>query len=111
MSDVEKQSVARRPVLERGPLTGPFWEAARREDLALQRCTACGRMHHPPVPLCPDCHGRAFDYRVVAGTGTVYEYSVMREPRVVGFEAMVPYACLAVEIDEQPGLYVIGNLV
>jgi uncharacterized OB-fold protein len=24
---------------------------------------------------------------------------------------MVPYACLLVELDEQPGLFVIGNLV
>jgi uncharacterized OB-fold protein len=97
--------------LERGPLTAPFWEAARRKELALQRCTTCERMHHPPVQLCPDCRGTTFDWRVVTGTGTVYEYSVLRAPQVGGFEAMVPYACIAVEIDEQPGLIVMGNLL
>ena len=35
----------------------------------------------------------------------------MRQARVIGFEDMIPYACMAVEIDEQPGLLVVGNLV
>jgi uncharacterized OB-fold protein len=35
----------------------------------------------------------------------------MRQPRVLGFEAIVPYACLAIEIDEQEGVIVMGNLL
>jgi uncharacterized OB-fold protein len=111
MAEAVKQPEVRRPVLEQGPTTRPFWEAARRRELALQHCLSCGRLHHPPVPLCPDCHGDEFDFKAVGTTGTVYEFSIMREPRVIGFEAMVPYACLLVELDEQPGLFVIGNLV
>ncbi len=101
----------RRPALDPSPLSAPFWAAAARGELAIQACTGCSKMHHPPVPVCPDCHGTAFDFAVVAGTGAIYECSVMRQARVVGFEAMVPYACVVVELDEQPGLLVVGNLL
>jgi uncharacterized protein len=111
MTEVSEGLKVRRPLLGFGPLTGPIWEAARERRLVLQRCLGCERIHHPPVRLCPDCHGEEFDYRPVAGTGTVYSFSIMREPRVVGFEALVPYACMAVQIDEQPGVFLIGNLV
>ena len=33
----------------------PFWEAARRHQLALQRCAECGRFRYPPAPVCPEC--------------------------------------------------------
>ena len=33
----------------------PFWEAARRHELALQRCDDCARFRYPPAPVCPEC--------------------------------------------------------
>jgi uncharacterized OB-fold protein len=111
MTEVHPPLQVQRPQPELTPLTAPFWEATRMDRLALQRCTGCGRFHHPPLPLCPECHSSSFEYRPVSGRGTVYEYTVMRQARVVGFEDLVPYACLVVEIDEQPGVFVIGNLV
>ena len=111
MSQLEDRPRPRRPLPVPTALTEPFWDAARQGRLALQCCTNCDRFRHPPVPLCPYCHSSAFEYREVSGAGTVYEYSVMRQPRVAGLEVLVPFACLVVEIDEQPGLLVVGNLV
>ncbi|HXA28416.1 MAG TPA: OB-fold domain-containing protein [Candidatus Angelobacter sp.] len=111
MTELRRPLRVQRPEPQVTPLTAPFWEATRAGLLALQRCTACGRFHHPPVPLCPECHSSSFEATPVSGRGTVYEYTVMRQARVMGFEDLVPYACLVVEIDEQPGVFVVGNLV
>ena len=111
MSQQATSGEVRRPVPEPSELTLPFWEAARRGELALQCCTGCNRFHHPPVVLCPDCHSTTFTYRAVSGAGTVNGYSILRQPRVAGLESLVPYACLAVEIDEQAGVIVMGNLL
>lgn len=35
------------------------WEAAKRGELVSRRCEQCGYMVHPPVPMCPQCHGLA----------------------------------------------------
>jgi len=111
MAKLQRPLRVSRPLPELTQLSAPFWEAARHGQLALQRCTACGRFHHPPVPLCPECHASTFEQAPVSGSGTVYQYTVMRQARVVGFEDLVPYACVVVEIDEQPGVLVVGNLV
>jgi uncharacterized OB-fold protein len=41
----------------------------------------------------------------------IFERSIVVSPVVVGFGDDVPYACLFVELDEQAGLLVAGNLV
>jgi len=111
MTDVAKPQSVQRPQPLPNDLTSPFWDAARDGVLALQRCSGCARFHHPPLAYCPECHSNSFAFTPVSGRGTVYTYTIMRQARVVGFEDMVPYACLAVEIDEQPGVLVVGNLV
>jgi uncharacterized protein len=111
MTELRRPLRVQRPEPQVTPLTAPFWEATRQGLLSLQRCTACARFHHPPVPLCPECHSSRFEYRPVSGRGTVYQYTVMRQARVIGFEDLVPYACVVVEIDEQPGVLLMGNLV
>src|SRR2546428_769385 len=50
------------PVPVPTPETRPFWEAARRHELWLQRCRACGAYVFYPRAACPRClgaeHGR-----------------------------------------------------
>ena len=92
-------------------LTAPFWEGAARHELVLQRCRACGYYVHPPYPECSKCRSNDLTFEVVRGCGTIFERAIVESPVVVGFEAAVPYACLFVELDEQQGLLVAGNLV
>ncbi|HZS13265.1 MAG TPA: OB-fold domain-containing protein [Candidatus Dormibacteraeota bacterium] len=111
MTELRRPQQVHRPQPVPNEMTAPFWDAARQGVLALQRCTGCSRFHHPPLPYCPECHANSFEYAPVSGRGTVWSYTIMRQARVVGFEDMIPYAAMAVEIDEQPGLLVVGNLV
>src|SRR5688572_454418 len=101
----------RRPLPLPSPLTEPYWNAARERRLVIQRCQACRRYFNPPVPVCMDCHSTRLAYEQVSGRGRIHARTIMYLPRVQGFEEVVPYAVIAVELDEQPGLLLLGNLL
>jgi uncharacterized OB-fold protein len=92
-------------------LTRPFWEAARHGRLAIQRCQTCAFYNHPPKPLCDRCQSSELHFEVVSGLGRIWSYSVMHQKSVAGFEKNVPYATALVELDEQPMLLLLTNLL
>lgn len=89
--------------------TKPFWDGCAREEFLLQRCAGCQGYRHPPSPICPTCLGDRFDWVPAAGHGTVYSFTVVREQRASGWDAMVPYVLTVVELAEGP--HVLTNLV
>jgi uncharacterized OB-fold protein len=103
--------VGRRPTPVPTPATEPYWEAAKRKILSIQRCTGCGKLTHPPVQQCPDCRSSSFDWIESSGRGAVYQFTVTHERLVAGFEHAVPYACVLVELQDQPRVFVLANLI
>lgn len=92
------------------PTTGPmapFWEAARRHELVVQRCDGCGALRFPARELCSACLSRAASWTRVSGRGVVFSYAVMHQAYHPAFE--VPYAVVVVELDEGPRM--LTNLV
>jgi hypothetical protein len=94
-------------VLTRGlPLPLPtrdnaaFYEAARRGELAFQRCTRCGGFRHYPRPTCPRCLSRDARWERSTGRGTVWTWTVVRGPTLPAFEAKLPYNVVDVLMDE-----------
>lgn len=87
----------------------PFWEAARRHELRLQRCSACGRIWWPPGPMCPDCLSERFEWAPVSGRGTVSSFVAFHKAYFPAFEDSIPYAVVQVELEEGPRL--MANLV
>ena len=98
-----------RPRVSPSDVTSGFWEAAAEGRLDIQCCEGCGHLNHPPLTVCPLCHGTAFLWRTVSGRGQVTARTVLMRQAVVGFEDAVPYACLLVELVEQPGLILLAN--
>jgi uncharacterized OB-fold protein len=84
------------------PETAPFWEAAAQGRLLVRTCTACGRGHHYPRPICPFCGSDRTEWREASGRGVIYSYSVMHR-------ATPPYAIAYVTLDEGPTM--MTNLV
>lgn len=91
-------------------LTRPFWEAARRHELVIQRCAACRTWMHPPRTFCWKCRSTELAFEPVSGRGVVYSYtrteSGARHPY---FEARTPYLVGVVELVEQKGLMLLTN--
>ncbi|GAA5161394.1 MULTISPECIES: Zn-ribbon domain-containing OB-fold protein [Amycolatopsis] len=85
-----------------GELTAPYWEHARRHELALQHCRSCDRLWHPPLPRCPHCHSATLDWHRVSGRGTVYSATVVEHPTHAALADRVPYVVALVELAEGP---------
>ncbi len=82
--------------------TAPYWAAAREGVLKLRRCTACGKPHWYPRPVCPFCSGDT-EWVDAAGTGEIYSLSVTRRA------GPIAYALAYVKLDE--GVTMMTNIV
>jgi uncharacterized OB-fold protein len=84
-----------------------FWEAAREHRLVAQRCASCGRLRHPPRPMCPHCRSVDVELVELSGRGTVYSFSIIHYPPTPYFD----YPVLAVLVDLDEGIRLVSNLV
>ena len=91
------------------PETAFFWTGGAGGRLLIQRCGACGRWQHPPLPRCPRCHGEAVAPEPVSGRGAVRTYTVNRQAWLPGLDQ--PFVFAAVELVEQAGLYLFSNVL
>jgi uncharacterized protein len=97
------------PIPEYG--TAPYWDACNQEKLVMQRCTACGKFRWHPAPICIHCQADGFAWTPLSGRGRVYTWTVITHPIHPAAIAKVPYVVVEVELDEQPGLRMLSNLV
>jgi len=89
----------------------PFWAGTARGELLVQKCSDCGRMRIPPRPMCPQCRSLANEWVPLSGKGRVWSFVVPHPPLLPAFTELAPYNVIAVELDEDPSLRLIGNLV
>ena len=90
-------------------LSRPYWEAAKKHELRLQRCGKCHKYWYPPSFLCPFCWSRDYEWAKVSGRGKVNSWVVFHRVYYPGFEEEVPYAAVEVQLEEGPRL--MTNLV
>lgn len=86
-----------------------YWTGGARGELCFLRCAACGHWVHPPQPLCPECLSRELAPEAVSGRAVVHTFTINHQPWIPGFDP--PYVVAIVEIDEQPSLRLMTNLV
>jgi uncharacterized OB-fold protein len=84
------------------PITQPFWEAATRRELLLQRCTDCGAAQFYPRPFCLACDSTALEWAPAAGGAAVYAATTVHLRVDPALEP--PYVVAVVELDEGPRL-------
>jgi uncharacterized protein len=100
-----------RPIPVPNEWTKPFWEAAKRGVLELQRCQSCGHFQHPPYATCTQCISTDLKFEPVRGVGTIYAYTIMYHTGDKRFAPAVPYASIIVELDDAPGALLAANLL
>jgi len=89
--------------------SAPYWEAAHRGELRMQRCGACGHVRFPPALLCPRCLSEQHEWTPLSGRGKVYSWIVVHQSQHPAFNADAPYNVAIVELEEGPRLHT--NLV
>ena len=85
-----------------GPVSQPFWEAARRHELVLQRCSGCEVHVFYPRYNCPHCGSRDLEWVKASGRAKVHSYTVARRPTHPAYAERVPYVIAIVELEEGP---------
>ena len=98
-----------RPIPPTSELTKPYWDAARRGELTLQRCERCGQRPFPPRAHCPGCGASSLSWAPVSGRGIVHSYTVAyRAPHPV-FAGQLPLIVAIVQLEEGPRM--VTNIV
>ena len=89
----------------------PWWEALRRHELVIQRCSACETWRHPPGPVCAACHSTACRFERVSGRGRVFSYTIVHHAVHPSLAGHVPYNVVLVELQDAGSVRVVTNLV
>jgi uncharacterized protein len=88
-----------KPLPKPTPTSRPFWDAAKRHELMLQRCGGCNAFIYYPRDRCPRCLSDSLEWRRASGRGKVYSYTVVRRASTRSFSDK-PYVLAIVELDE-----------
>jgi uncharacterized protein len=103
MAETTKDAL--KPLPEVTPVTEPFWDAAAKGKLLMQKCAECGAWVWCPRPVCGECGGDKLAWTGLSGRGEVFAFTVIREVvgrALRGFEKDIPYVTAWIDLDEGP---------
>jgi uncharacterized protein len=83
-----------------------FWAEAAAGRLVAQRCGDCGRLRHPPRPMCPYCQSLAVEIAALSGLGALYSFAVLHHPQHPAFD----YPVVAALVDLDEGIRLVSNV-
>jgi acetyl-CoA acetyltransferase/uncharacterized OB-fold protein len=98
-----------RPLPQLTPVNEWFWTSGEDGQLRIQGCDDCGRLVHPPTPLCPACGSRSWSPTVVSGRGTVVGFTVNRQQWLPALEP--PYVIANIALAEDETVHLTTNIV
>lgn len=88
-----------------------FWDGLANGELRIQRCQACGKYIHYPKPICRFCHGRDLAGEAVSGRARLHSFTIATQAFDPFWVERVPFTLATVELDEQPGLMFLTQIV
>jgi len=89
----------------------PFWEAARRHRLAVQRCAGCGTYRWGPEWICHACGSFDTRWEEVEGKGRIYSWERCWHPAHPALKEAGPYIVVLVELPHAGSIRLLGNLL
>lgn len=103
--EIEAPKAVPRPLAVIDNDNGPFWEAARRGELQMQRCSACGHIRYPVAPVCPECLSEELSWVKLSGRGVVFSSIVFHQVYHMAFAKEVPYNVSLIQLEEGPRMF------
>lgn len=92
------------------PLEAPFWSALAEGVLKIQHCDGCGIWLFPTRARCATCGAKPV-WKAVSGRGTIWSFTLVHPPVLPAFAPFAPYPVAVIELKEQSGLRMVGNLL
>jgi len=88
-----------------------FWNGCNRDELLMQRCTACQRFRWLPKPMCPHCNTLEHEWVKMSGRGKVFSWTIIVHPVHPAANEKVPYNVAQVQLDEDADLIMVTSLI
>jgi len=82
--------------------TAAFWRGTQTQEFRYQQCTNCDTVVWFPRRHCTGCLEVQLEWRVSAGQGSIYSFSIIRQSYHPFFRTQVPYVVAYVDLDEGP---------
>jgi hypothetical protein len=92
-------------------LDRPYWEAARRGELMVQRCAACNSFQWGPEWICHNCLSFDLGWERVPGRGRIYSWERPWHPVHPALKGHDPYIVVLVELAQAGNVRMLGNLL
>ncbi len=61
--------------------------------------------------MCPNCRSTDVTWQAMSGRGRIWSYIVPHPPLLPAFAAVAPYNSIVVELEDDPLIRFVGNLV
>lgn len=84
------------------PTSQPFWDALDQQRVEIQRCDDCEGWVYYPRSRCSHCLSANLTWTEISGQGTLYTFTVARQPTTPAFDAVENLLLAVVELDEGP---------
>ena len=91
-------------------LDDEFWAAAKRNELVVQHCKACGAFQ-PTEWICNKCQSFDLDWQKVSGRGKIYSWERVWHPVHPALHSACPYVVVLVELPDAGNVRMVGNLL
>lgn len=89
-----------------------FWDYCQRKSLRFQRCGDCGRVRHPPIPICPHCHSLSSDWvEAPRDGGKIFSFTIVHHPVHPAVTEAVPYNAVVIIFPELDNVRLVSNIV
>jgi uncharacterized OB-fold protein len=96
------------PLLEPDERSAPFFEAAARGALLLQRCARCSAWHFPLRRRCSACGATELGFAEASGRGRVHSHARAHRASHPALRGKLPLALVVVDLEE--GVRVMARL-
>lgn len=101
------EELSAKPLPQVTDLTRPFWAAAKKGKLLLQKCGSCSTFNFFPRPWCVECGSRDLEWVEGKPFGTVYSFTVSHSVAMnyPGWSAELPIMIGLIDLDDGVRLY------
>jgi uncharacterized OB-fold protein len=88
-----------------------FFENAHAGRLCFPRCHGCEAFHWYPMPRCPHCRDKNWDWHKISGVGKIYSFTSVRHAFDKERASDLPYTVALITFADAPGVRLVSNIV
>lgn len=82
------------------PTSQPYWDGLAKNQILVQHCSDCEAWVFYPRSRCTNCLSSSLEWKQVSGRGTVFTFTIARQPTVPMFADETPQCIAIVELEE-----------